>query len=100
MVGMHLLALAAAGALVYFAVHGANPPIDRPPEEEPPNDGGSPKPQPRPKGGPPLFDAAPARIRLRGPARLADSHRSRRGRERETEPARTRRVPASTPARR
>jgi hypothetical protein len=92
MVGMHLLALAAAAALVYLAVHEANPPLDPPPDDGPSQDGGSAIPRPRPRGGPPLLDATPARIRLRGPARLGDSHRRRRGRQRHQRPARTRRV--------
>ncbi|MFL5824025.1 MAG: hypothetical protein ACJ764_11345 [Solirubrobacteraceae bacterium] len=80
--GMHILGLACALALIIPALR------DRPEPPQPPSDGsdgggGLHRPSPdapmRPRGGIPLPDAQPARIRLREPGRLADQ---RPGRER------------------
>jgi hypothetical protein len=68
-----------------------------PPEQEGGDDGGGgpdppPPPQPRPRGGIPLDDATPARMRLRGPGRLTDRRppRIRRpSREPDRRPVRT-----------
>ncbi len=72
--GMHLLALIGAVLLILPALR------DRPEPPQPPggSDGGgglrrpSPESPVSPRGGLPLPDAVPARVRLRGPARLAD----------------------------
>lgn len=73
--GMHLLGLLCAALLILPALR------DRPEPPQPPggpSDGGGglhrPDPQKpvRPRGGVPLPDAEPSRIRLREPGRLAD----------------------------
>ena len=51
-------------------------------------------PKPRPNGGIPLPDAQPARLRLRGPGRLADAHP--RPSRRAPHPAPRPRVPSRT----
>jgi hypothetical protein len=94
---LHLLMLALACVLLFGAVR-AKPTSgwqdQRPPDEG--DDGGSdrlrPPPPSRPRGGIPLPDAVPARVRLREPARLADllPRRERRpAREPERVPVRT-----------
>lgn len=51
------------------------------------SDDGDSGPGDRPRGGgPPLADAEPAKLRLRGPGKLADAHRGRRGRTVEPTP--------------
>lgn len=54
-----------------------------------PDDGGSPPPDDRPRGGPPLGEAAQSSLRLRGTGRLAEARRTRRTRTSEpgTRPA-------------
>ena len=68
---LHLVALAAGGGLLLLALSGGDGYADahhkRGSGGEPPPD-----PPPGPVGGPPLPVAAPARVRLREPARLAD----------------------------
>ena len=77
MVGMHLMALGAAGVLIVFALRGGN---DEPLSGDD-GSGGSRRPEsPSPRGGPPLANAGPARLRLRGPGRLADAYKRKRGR--------------------
>jgi hypothetical protein len=72
--GMHLLGLVCAAALLIPALRG--------PDNPPPGDGGSdggwgrrketpPRPS-KPRGGLPLPDAVPARVRLRDHRRLAE----------------------------
>lgn len=68
---LHLVALAAAGALLLFALRSGDRYGD-PPHEPGSGGGGPPDPPRRPVAGPPLAAAAPARSRLREPARLAD----------------------------
>jgi hypothetical protein len=79
---LHLFALAAGGGLLLLAlgVHDTCPPP--PPRDDDEGGGGGGggggsderplHPPGRPIGGPPLRDARPARVRLRGPQRLAD----------------------------
>jgi hypothetical protein len=68
---LHLIALAAGGGLLFLALSGGDGYADahhkRGPGGDPPPD-----PPPGPLGGPPLPITAPAGIRLREPARLAD----------------------------
>ncbi len=92
LVALHVVALAGGGGLIVLALRGGDG------DEHPPqgDDGGGPPrdPPPRPLGGPPLPDATPARIRLRGPARLGDV----RSRPRRREPREPRRpVPTGPP---
>jgi len=80
MVGMHLLAIGAAGALIVYALRGSD---DDPPSGDD-GSGGSRRPTvPRPHGGPPLASARPAQLRLREPGRLADAYERQRRRARE-----------------
>jgi hypothetical protein len=91
---LHLVTLAAGGGLILLALRGGDG------DEHPPwgDDGGGPPrdPPPRPLGGPPLLEATPARVRLRGPARLADV----RSRPRRREPCEPRRPVPTGPANR
>ena len=89
--GMHLLGIVCAVVLILPALR------DRPEPPQPPGGGsdgggGLRRPSPvfpvRPLGGLPLPDAVPARVRLRGPARLADLL-PRRERRPAREPERT-----------
>src|SRR5437868_3431292 len=73
--GLHILGLICAGLLLFPALR------DRPEPPMPPGNGsdgggGLRRPVPekplRPRGGVPLSDAEPSRIRLREPGRLAD----------------------------
>jgi hypothetical protein len=96
MVVVHLIAI---GALLGMLLEdrgglGGWWPTDDPGDDGP---GGPPEPDGprRPGGALPLPGAAPARVRLRGPARLADAHRRPRRPAREPAPA-----PAREPARR
>jgi hypothetical protein len=90
---LHLLMLVLAGVLLVGAVRAkpTSPWKDQGPEDG--DDGGSdrlrPTPPSRPRGGIPipLPDAVPARVRLRGPGRLADLL-PRRERRPAREPAR------------
>jgi len=68
---LHLIALAAGGGLLLLAFSGNDGYEDAHPDR---GSGGDQPPDPpvRPIGGPPLPAAAPARVRLREPARLAD----------------------------
>jgi len=68
---LHLIALAAGGGLLLLAFSGGDGYQDTHPDR---GSGGDDPPDPprRPIGGPPLPVAAPARVRLREPARLAD----------------------------
>lgn len=94
---LHLVALAAGGALLLFALRAGDRYDDTP---RGPGPGGSQPPDAprRPVAGPPLGTAAPARFRLREPGRLADllPPPSRRGTREPNPPARR---PAITPAR-
>lgn len=70
---MHVVALAAAAGLLLLVLRTGE--IDGPPQQGD-GDGGDGGGRVRPRGPigrPPLPDAAPARVRLRGSARLADS---------------------------
>jgi len=68
---LHLVALAAGGALLLLALSGDDGYAEAHRKR---GMGGDPPPDPPrgPVGGPPLPVAAPARVRLRGPARVAD----------------------------
>jgi hypothetical protein len=68
---LHLIALAAGGGLLLLALSGGDGYVDAHHKR---GTGGEPPPDPPtgPTGGPPLTVAAPARVRLREPARLAD----------------------------
>lgn len=68
---LHLIALAAGGGLLLLAFSGGDGYEDAHPDR---GSGGDRPPDPprRPIGGPQLPVAAPARVRLREPARLAD----------------------------
>lgn len=98
-VGMHLLGLACAAALLIPALRGGP---DLPPRGDQDSDGGwghgppkSPAPSDVPSGGLPLPDAVPARVRLRDHRRLPD-----RLAPRERRPAREPRpAPAREPVR-
>lgn len=71
MVGLHLVALAAAAVLIILALRGGD--ADGPSDDD--GRGGIRNDPPRrPLGGPPLLNAAPAGLRLRGPQRLADAY--------------------------
>jgi hypothetical protein len=67
---LHLLALAAGGGLLLLALHAGD--RNDPHHERGAGGNGPPDPPRGPITGPPLPVAAPARVRLRGPARLAD----------------------------
>ena len=92
---LHLIALTGGGALLLLAFSGDDGYQDMHPDRGP---GGDQPPDPprRPIGGPPLPVAAPARVRLREPARLADvlPRAPRRGAR---EPKRPAPRPAMTP---
>jgi hypothetical protein len=92
---LHLIALAAGGGLLLLAFSGDDGYEDVHPDRR---SGGDQPPDPprRPIGGPPLPVAAPARVRLREPARLADllPRGPRRGTR---EPKRPAPRPAMTP---
>jgi hypothetical protein len=97
--GVHLLGLGCVAVLLIPALKD-NPSPHRRPEGE--NDDGwgrgpktPPKPPGPPRGGIPLPDADPARVRLREPGRLAD-HRPGRERRPAREPER---APERTPQR-
>jgi hypothetical protein len=68
---LHAVALVAGGGLLLLAFSGGDGYADGRPDR---GSGGDQPPDPpsRPIGGPPLPVAAPARVRLREPARLAD----------------------------
>jgi hypothetical protein len=68
---LHLVALAAGGGLLLLALSGGDGYADAHHKR---GTGGEPPPHPPtgPVGGPPLAVAAPARVRLREPARLGD----------------------------
>jgi hypothetical protein len=73
--GMHLLGIVCAVVLILPALRdGPEPP--QPPGDGSDGGGGLRRPKPespvRPRGGLPLPDAVPARVRLREPARLGD----------------------------
>jgi hypothetical protein len=94
--GMHLLGLVCAAALILPALRSGP---DLPPQSDRGSDDGggrrppkSPMPSDPPRGGLPLPDAEPARVRLRDHRRLADllPRRERRpAREPDREPVRT-----------
>ncbi len=94
--GMHLLGLVCAAALLLPALRSGP---DLPPRSDRGSDGGggrrppkTPTPSDPPRGGLPLPDAEPARVRLRDHRRLPDllPHPERRPtREPEREPVRT-----------
>jgi hypothetical protein len=92
---LHLVALAAGGGLLLLAFSGGDGYYDAHPDR---GSGGDQPPDPpgRPNGRPPLPVAAPARVRLREPARLADliPPAPRRGTR---EPKRPARRPAMMP---
>jgi hypothetical protein len=68
---LHLAALAAGGGLLLLALRSG----DASGQPHRPGWGNRPPDQPqRPIGGPPLPSATPARVRLRGPGRLAHLH--------------------------
>ncbi len=73
--GMHLLGIALAVALVLPALR-ERPEIPPHPNDGSDGGGGLRRPSPetpvRPRGGVPLPDAVPARVRLREPSRLGD----------------------------
>lgn len=81
---VHLVGLGCVAALIIPALHGdsnPSPPPDGGSDDGRGNDRRRPIAPPRgPRGGIPLPDAVPARIRLREPARLGDliPHRGRR----------------------
>jgi hypothetical protein len=82
LVSLGLVLLVILMPLALFRIGNAK---QTPPEQEGGDDGGGgpdppPPPQPRPQGGIPLDDATPARVRLRGPGRLADRRPPRIGR--------------------
>jgi hypothetical protein len=89
LLGVVMVLLVVVPPLVLY-VRAARP---GPPNSDDNDDGGGggseppPGPSDRPPGGIPLDDALPARIRLRGPARLADQ-RARRARRPAREPDR------------
>jgi len=88
MMGLHVIALGAAATLIVFAVRGGEASED-PPLTGDDGFGGIRRPGPPPaRGGPPLADARQARLRLRGPGRLADVYRLRRVRAAEPHPPR------------
>jgi hypothetical protein len=68
---LHLIALAAGGGLLLLALSSGNGYADA---HHTRGTGGEPPPDPPtgPVGGPPLAVAAPARVRMREPVRLAD----------------------------
>jgi hypothetical protein len=68
---LHLVALAAGGGLLLLAISGGDGYADAH-RKRGTDDGSPPDPPPGPVGGAPLPVAAPARVRLREPARLAD----------------------------
>jgi hypothetical protein len=73
--GMHILGLIGAALLIIPALRD-HPEPPQPPGQGSDGGGGLPRPAPdvpvRPRGGVPLPDAEPSRIRLRQPGRLAD----------------------------
>lgn len=89
--GMHLLGLALAFALIVPALR-EHPDIPPRPNDGSDGGGGLRRPSPetpvRPRGGVPLPDAVPARMRLREPGRLGES-RPARERRPAREPGRT-----------
>ena len=94
---VHLIGLACVAALIIPALRGdqnPSPPPDSGSDDGRGNDRRPPTGPPRgPIGGIPLPDAIPARVRLRGPARLADllpRHERRPAREPVHPPIRTR----------
>jgi hypothetical protein len=95
--GLHVIALACGGVLVYLCLRGETTRAWKPPEDgSDDGDGGSRLRPPTPSGprggGIPLPDAQPARVRLREPARLAEKL-PRRERRPAREPAPGPRVP-------
>ena len=92
---LHLVGVAVGGVLLLFALLGGDRPGDA--RHEPGGGHRPPDPPKRPIGGPPLPGAAPARVRLREPARLTEllPPPPRRG-TREPKPTAPRRVPTPT----
>lgn len=92
--GVHFLGLVCAGALIWVALKNTSEP-PQPPGGD--SDGGGglrpllPRSPTRPRDGLPLPDAAPSRVRLREPGRLADRLAGR--------PRRPAREPERTPVR-
>jgi hypothetical protein len=76
---MHVIAIAAGVGLLLLALHGGRPEPEPPPAGDD-GDGGSRHQPSRPKGGPPLPDADPSPVRLRGPRRVVDVGPPRRRR--------------------
>lgn len=75
--GLHLAALAVAAALVLMMFQSGPADDLRPPSDEGGDGGGGIEPHRPPRGpsvggGPPLPWSVPARVRLRGPARLSE----------------------------
>jgi hypothetical protein len=103
--GLHLIGLALAALLLVMFVRSDTVRTWSPPEDEGGAGGGNDRVVPRPRSGPdggglPLPDAEPARVRLRGPGRLADARRQpdrRPAHAPEREPARPD-VPARAPS--
>lgn len=76
---LHLVALAFGVVLFMMFLRSDTTRPWQPPEEDEGGGGGNDrlgsfKPKPKPTGGIPLPDAAPARLRLRGPGQLRDAY--------------------------
>lgn len=75
---LHLLGVGFAALLLVPLMRDDQPPLWAPPDEDDDGGGGNDRVSPQPESGPPsggglpLPDAVPARVRLRGPGRLAD----------------------------
>jgi hypothetical protein len=101
--GVHLLGLACVAALLIPALRDTPSPPPRPSDPESDDGWGRgprrpPRPPEPPRGGIPLLDAEPARVRLRDHRKLSDSlpARERRpAREPDRHPVRTTRGPAN-----
>jgi hypothetical protein len=94
--GVHLLGLGCVAVLLIPALKDSPSPNRRPEGESDDGWGRGPKPAPKPpeppRGGIPLPDAAPARVRLREPGRLSErlpSRERRPAREPSRQPVRT-----------
>jgi hypothetical protein len=95
--GVHLVGLACVVLLIVPALRSGPSPPGPPPDDGSDDGRGNdrrepPGPSRRPTGGIPLPDAAPARIRMREPGRLADllpRHQRRPAREPTRRPVRT-----------